>query len=663
MTRPNPVLLGLCGVMAAALGGGCLDALGHEEDTTQAQVAQALTRTDDDQIADKQPMFDPGRAVTETVGPQYGACDITMNKSATVTKLDIVPFDPTEAALDGKLFRGRTEALAAISSVPSADALPSMEVVNGALKPFNDGLYAAVELEAESTKRPLLTALAARLGDQLATATASTRPAFADAAVLVGAALILGGDTPTLPADLQSRAEARVAAFNAMPAFSRPIGFYTWTPALESIFARDRLLQNGDGDESFGSFAALAFVLGQDASLLANYQHVTALYAGLTNPYESYPIDALIPYVPTADALANVSAINATFAAANPARKACDGALVAFLPTSRSKETDYFDTQFCNGVPDGTNLLDVLIQAIQSGAVNLAPGSDAGWDDYQLYALETLLLPERALESQHLLLTAGYKKKLIETFKSLLVQNRETHVKELGVTAVRASGSIAVSVDLYPLLPAEPFPTFYLRTARGYRFLRTFLEATMGAGFLTGNERLVETGGRATATLSAELDQRIALLYGLAFASADAVGMARSEGLLADELTGIDADASVAAARAWLGTWKTDADVARDPRVIVPVLTGNDGTTTYWAVIGVKALASRAEFVAGHEPVVTPTSCWTGKMVPHRYTLLVEDTVEIQLPSTRSPPTRDELRAVCDAHATEVEIVQALEAK
>jgi hypothetical protein len=664
MSRRSPAigvlcgLSGLCGLAAAGLS-GCLDTLGHEEDTTQSRVSQGLTRIDDDQIADKHPTFDPARTITETLGPQYGSCAITLNKSATVTKLDIVPFEPPEAALDGKLFRGRTEALAAIASMGSADALPSMEVVNGALKPFNDGLYAAVELQAENEKRPLLMALAARLGESLATATASTRPAFEEATVLVGAALILGGDTPALPAALQSRAQARVAAFNSMPGFARPIGFYTWTPALERIFTRDRLLQNGDGGDGFGAFAALAFVLGQDAALLADYQHVTALYSGLTNPYVSYPIDALIPYVPSADALGDVAAINAAFAAANPARKTCNGTLVAFLPASRSKETEYFDTRFCDGVPDGTNLLDVLIQAIQSGAVDLAPATDAGWYDYQLYALETLLLPERGLESQHLLLTAGYKKKLIETFKSLLIQNRETHVKQLGGFANRGSAEFS-PVDLYPLLPVEPFPTFYLRTARGYRFLRTFLEATLGADFLAGNERLVETGGRAAATLAAELDQRIALLYGLSFAGADAVGMARGDGLLADELAGIDADAAVTTARAWLETWKTDPDVARDPRVIVPIAASSDDTTTYWAVIGVKALAARAEFVAGHEPVVTPTACWTGNMVPHRYTLLVEDTAELRLPSGRPPPTRDELRAVCNAHATKAEIVQAL---
>jgi hypothetical protein len=651
---PLVVLGGLCG--------GCLDLLGHREDVIQNSDVQGMMQIEDDRIEDKHPVFDPARTVTETFGSStHAGCNITMNKSAAVTKMDIVPFEGAESALDKKLFRGRTEALAAIAAVDAADPIPSMEVVNGALKPFNDGLYAAVEMEIETSKRALFATLATRLATAAAAADAATRPAFDDAGVLVGAAQILGGDTPTVDAAVTSRAQSRAAAFQAQPQLARPIGFYTWTPALQRIFTRDRFLQNGDDGESRGALAAIAWLLGQDAALLADYQRVTALYAGLTNPYVSYPIDALIPYVPTAAALAAPGAIESTFTASNPSRRSCGYVPVAFLPASRSKEVDYFDELYCFGVPDGTNLLGVLIDGIRSGAVDLAPGADSGWYDYQIYALETLLLPERGPESQNLLLTAGYKKKLIESFKSILIQTRETHVKQL---AVGGGGSVSLPiepVDAYPLHAAEPFPTFYLRTARAYRFLRTFLPAVLGPDFLAGTDRLVESGDRGTDPLARELDQRVSLLYGLAFIEADAVGMDRTTGLVADELAEIDPAAAIAAARAWLASWGSDADVVRDPRVIVPVFHDLDtGLTTYWAVVGVKALVSRAEFVAGHEPVVTPASCWTGKLVPHRYTMLVEETAEVRLPTTTPPPTRDELRAVCDAHATKDEIVQAL---
>jgi len=643
-------------IAIGALGAGCLDFVGHEEIVTQHSDPQGMMRLEDDRIEDKHPAFDPARMVTESFGQQFGSCEITMNKSAAVTKLDIVPFEASEAALKERLFRGRTEALAAVTAIADTDAIPSMEVVNGALKPFNDGLYAAVEIQVEDGKRRLLAALAARLGGLLGSAATGARPAIEDAAVLVGTAQKLGGDPVTVEVRLQSRVDAAADAFTRDAARARPIGFYTWTPELGRIFTRDRFLQNGDDGQSFGAFAALAWVLGQEPALLADYQRVTVLYAGLTNPYQSYTVDDLIPWVASVAALADPGAIGDAFAATHPPRKACDGVLVAFLPSSRSKEVDYFDTQFCAGIPAGTNLLDALIEAVSSGAVDLTPADDSGWYDYQLHALETMLLPERGPESQHLLLTAGYKKKLIETFKSLLIQNRETHVKQLGVA--RATSLEVPPVDVYPLLPVEPFPTYYLRTARGYRFLQAFLSLTLGAEFFGGTQRLEETGQRGAFALRDELEQRIQLLYGLHFASADAIGMARDEALLAGEMADIHAETATATARAWLGGWKSDADVVRDPRVIVPISYAG-GYTTYWAVVGVKALVARAEFVAGHEPQVTPTYCWSEKLVPHRYTLLVEETAELRLPSSRPPPTRAELRAICDAHATRDAIIQA----
>jgi hypothetical protein len=229
------------------------------------------------------------------------------------------------------------------------DVIPSMEVVNGALKPFNDGFYAAVELAAENGNAPatdgavpnkqlLLTTLLARVNDLLGAAAAGApeRGAEEDAAVLLGAASILGGNTPALAADLASRAQARATAFTAEAEYARPIGFYTWTSGLERIFTRDRFLQNGDASESFGAYATLALVLGQDAALLADYDQITALYAGLTDPLASYALDTLVPYVSESAALADPNAIEAAFASQNPARDPCAGPLLAFLLTSRS---------------------------------------------------------------------------------------------------------------------------------------------------------------------------------------------------------------------------------------------------------------------------------------------------------------------------------------
>ena len=107
-----------------------------------------------------------------------------------------------------------------------------------------------------------------------------------------------------------------------------------------------------------------------------------------------------------------------------------------------------------NQQPANVDLMQVLISAIRNGKLDVTPEKNSGWYDYQLHALETLLLPEKGLESDHLLLTAAYKKKLVESFKSILTQTRETHVKQLETGADTVS-ALPKEVDIYPLFPVE----------------------------------------------------------------------------------------------------------------------------------------------------------------------------------------------------------------
>ncbi len=75
-----------------------------------------------------------------------------------------------------------------------------------------------------------------------------------------------------------------------------------------------------------------------------------------------------------------------------------------------------------------------LIRRIRSGEVDLKPSTKPGgdgWYQYQVYALETLLLPGRGQEKDKLLLTAEYKKRLVEAFKAMITTRRETHARQL----------------------------------------------------------------------------------------------------------------------------------------------------------------------------------------------------------------------------------------
>jgi hypothetical protein len=644
----------LLGSLMAAFG--CInpiDVFGVGEDVIETESQARAT----DKLSDKHPEYDPELTVHET----FDGCEFVLNKSASVTRLSIEDLAAEDRALKGTLFPTRAEALEALGH---RTVIASMEVVNGALKPFNDGLYAAVELLAENgergalvNKRALLDALlfelVARHGAEPTDAGLT-----AAAADFAAAAKIGGSSSVSVPADLDSAVSNRISAFDRAPPYSTIIGFYTWTPELESIFRRDRWLMYSDPRPSTDSVAAVVGVLADRPELRSAYSDMLGLYAGLTNPAMAFsPLDVLLE---TSEADGDAAARTAAFVNEHPELGQGCGKEMSWLPPGTSPETELFKRMACSGQLGG-DLLDALIAAIQSGEIDLAPREDSGWYDRQLYALETLLLPDRAAENDHLLLTHEYKEKLVETFKSLLIQTRETHVKSLGM-GTESGADFQRFVDLYPLLPAEPFPTFYLRTARAYAFLETFLTAALGLQALENTARLLEDGTRASEPIATELADKIRLLYGLYLVSAASIGVRPD--LSAEEQAAVDVGVAESEARGWLQSWKTDRDVLRDPRVILPVSWDEGaGTATYWAVAGVKVLRMHASYPEGYEPrVVDSGFCSVKAFIPFEPYMLVEQTLEVTRSTDAPPLSRDEFRTLADQYSTLDELRAALEA-
>lgn len=655
-------------VLSAGCMLGPLDSMGQETIVTEDEDKSSEQSLKDDRIEDKKPKFDSTLTVTE----EFEGCQVTLNKSGSVTKLDIAPFEDHEGELNGALFRGRAEAIKAIKKVNGAHLLPSMEVVNGSMKPFNDGLYAAIEVGVQQGvsgvfpgKQQLLGKLGRSLKAAHAKATATGQAHLERAMIFLGAAIILGGATPEITPSALATAQQNAADFKQQAAlYARPVGFYTWNKTLEGIFSQDRYLQNYGGGTSvkeFGLFAALAVVLEQDAALLAQYQKVLALYAGLTNRYASYTPATLFSYVDGLSSLDDVAGIQQKFQAAHKSPYVCSGNYFAFVPASRSKEMDFYKSTYCGGPGPKVDLMNALIKGIREGKVDLTPDKTSGWYEYQLHALETLLLPERGPENHHLLLTAAYKKKLVETFKSIITQTRETHVKQLSVGA----DSISLppkEIEIYPSFPVEPFPTFYLRNARAYRFLATFLEGVLGQQFMKSRKRLKETGKASALPLDQELHQMAELLYGLYVLTARSVGLRPESGLLAEELAEFKVADCVKRAEQWARGWQTNADILADPRVIVPIWNNSTNKVIiYWAVLGVKVVKISARFVENYQPKVISSDCKVKGMLPHDYHLLMEQMQEVRIPMEVPPPTRAEFRKICDQHKTRDAIVKALE--
>ena len=380
-------------------------------------------------------------------------------------------------------------------------------MIDGAAKQFDDGLYAAVDLACFRGELGLSPAV-----PQWVASVFSHLPAKSPARPFLAAALELGGEK-TPAGDVNQEEKAKwLADFEQDKAASKPIGFYTWTPELQRTWRFYRFLQHEFDADHLAIPRDVAAVLKDHADLLKQYRAINAFYGRLTNPLICLPVDALI------DAKQDVAAL--------AKQRGASHATVALFPPSTSRETELFERLFPDGLPADANLMVTLIRRIRSGEVDLKPSTKPGgdgWYQYQVYALETLLLPGRGQENDKLLLTAEYKKRLVEAFKAMITTRRETHARQL--ETAKCCGEKPLSRgEVSPRLRIEPCATFYLRTARAYAFLQNFLRSTVGRERL---EKLhgLKQGGTREATLDAELDALARRFYGFYLLACEDIGM------------------------------------------------------------------------------------------------------------------------------------------
>jgi hypothetical protein len=121
----------------------------------------------------------------------------------------------------------------------------------------------------------------------------------------------------------------------------------------------------------------------------------------------------------------------------------------------------------------------------------------------------------------------------------------------------------------------------------------------------------------------------------------------------------VDVTVAEREARDWLRTYTTDADVLRDPRVIVPIAY-DDASVVYWGVVGVKVLRMHASYPENYTPRVV-TGCPVRGFVEFEPYMLVEQTLEIRRPATAAPLDRNEFRRICDKYDTIDALRSALE--
>jgi hypothetical protein len=591
--------------------------------------------TDDAPDPAKAPKFDPNRFDSRLAG------DWQVNLSATYTRLDCPLMRPD---YDGELLKLRRNYKEAWEAGKKAygQVLPSVNMIDGKAKQFDDGLYAALDLayyRGLAQKLPSHLAFAERLH--------RTIGPKGQASAFLAAALEIAGKK--VDCEDESTKTRLLAEFESRGAASKPQGFYTWSDDLKTTFRFLRFLQSEFMRPN--DIGAILFpmqkAMEQDAALKADYQKLLGFYAKLSNRLAVLSVLDL-------PAELNANSLNKAYAEKKVTRKSA-----ALLPSSTSRETILFDKLFPSGLPEGADLMRELVKRIKSGEVDLAPNAESGWYEYQAYALETMLLPKKGGESERLLLSATYKKRMLEAFKALLTKRRETHMRQLTDTA--KSAAAPPLEELEPRLRLEPAPTFYLRTARAYSFLANFLEVAVGAD-LKSLKGLRE-GGERSMDLHSELQLMRRLFYGCYLLSAEDIGM--DPALKADE--GVDREVCRKEAEAWLKKIHEDPDMAVDTRVIVPVFTDLDNNQTHvWATAGVRLARLDASYLHSHPPSIRPKSGGDWKQVEgwklhaSHYLIPVDEFVSTNRKGLGAL-NREEYRKLCDAADGDKEkLVEAL---
>jgi hypothetical protein len=617
---------------------GCLDL---EFDTIVERQPPPPSKPEDelkdDQLEDKAAVsFDPDVVDRRRHG------DLLINASSAVLKLSVPGAKPQE---DDDLLvlhpSYATAEKAARAAHPLDAVLPSVNLLDGKAKQFDDGLYAALD---QAFYRGLHDRLKSHI--ELVRRIYSIVGKDNVAAPYLAAGLELAG-VEVEPADTDGKTKW-LEDFRKDEVASKPVGFYTWDKHLEKCFRFLRFFQHEFTAGGLDVPRALQAAIRSDPVLEEDYRRALDFYAKLSNPALGYCVLNFPDNM-------------------GPARPG-EHATVAFFPSSTSRETVLFEKLFPSGLPESAELMNELIRAIRSGKVELKPGPNSGWYDYQVYALETLLLPEKGEEHNKLVLTKEYKKRMMEAFKALVTKRRETHVRQMANPFVLGFEAPLESRDKYsPRLRVEPCPSYYLRTARAYAFLANFLEASIGREALRTLHGLHKSGQRDL-DLDAELLHMRDLFYGLYLVSAEDIGL---KPVLTKEEEP-ECKRWYELAVKWLPNAFVDPDLAVDTRVAVPIYPDRArGVTRIWATLGVRLAHLDAEYVrppsvgAAQKPDSNPKERveWRqlglDEVTSSHYLIAVDEFAEVELAGMHVL-SREDLRAVCDSEKTKEAVIAAL---
>ena len=226
----------------------------------------------DDSLNAKNPAFIPDLIDRRPEG------DWRINASAAVLRVDVPVLKPdTEAGL---LILRPSYAGAMAKAPPGMKVLPSVNIIDGKAKQFDDGLYAAFDLAYYKGLKPRLesqVAVIERLHERV------HRESLASAYLAAGLSIAkapVGTDKPDQVAPWLSRFES-----NAM--YSKPSSFYTWSEELTRVFRFMRFFQQPLPGDKPELISELVRAVSSDPKLLEDYKRLNTFYAKLTNPLDN----------------------------------------------------------------------------------------------------------------------------------------------------------------------------------------------------------------------------------------------------------------------------------------------------------------------------------------------------------------------------------------
>ncbi|MEI8020323.1 MAG: hypothetical protein WCH39_19130, partial [Schlesneria sp.] len=424
-------------------------------------ASQAVEFADDVFDANVVPAFVPDR-----VDPRE-ANGWSVNLSSAVTKLDQVLLKPDSDEALLKIHANYRDAIQSVQS-PDVTVLPSINLIDGKAKQFDDGLYAALE-------QHWFQDLAAEFPGDLTflKELAAAVPADSRAAAYFAIGLELAGIT--IPATNQASIASFKSRYNSDLVQSKPIGFYAWNEKLQRCYRTGRFFQMEFEQDDNDWMQPVIRVLQTKSELQATYRQILARWARLSNSPPRLTVLDLVENS-TGQDLARVRR-----------QRNLTTTSVSLFPPGSNRESELVRRLFPSGFSARSDIMRELVKAIRSGTIDLHPTENSGWYDYQVYALETLLVPKQGEESKSLLLSGTYKRRRLEAFQALITKRKETQVLR-GESKVKVESAPLASERLEqfsPRLRLEPAPTYYLRMARSYRFLNKALHEFVSEPQLT----------------------------------------------------------------------------------------------------------------------------------------------------------------------------------